>query len=130
MYTVQTSSLPSLLPSRNTIDTAQRFSNSGRLRSASALLQHGSNSRRPLAPPSTRDHHNLRFPVLRSSIVSPRLGFLSRHPGRCAGMHPVSPAHLHNLPAEESGELEHTDDVHTDTGKLCLGGESCGEAGE
>ena len=55
------------------------------------------------------------------------MGKLSRYLRDMPGRHTVSASDMDDVEAARGGQSEYTDDVYTDPGKLCVGGESSGE---
>jgi len=57
------------------------------------------------------------------------MGEFPRYIVDSAGCDTVFPADLYDVGDKEGGELEYTDDVHSDAGEICLGGEFGDEVG-
>ena len=57
------------------------------------------------------------------------MGEFPRYIVDSAGCDTVFPADLYDVGDKEGGELEYTDDVHSDAGEFCLGGEFGDEVG-
>lgn len=65
-------------------------------------------------------------PLTRMAVRTPGMGqFHGRH-GYDSCIHPILPADLYNTPPPTCGKPQHTDDVHADTWRLLVGGNSYG----
>jgi hypothetical protein len=107
---------------------ARRHDLRSRQRPHSAHLPHRPSRRSHLRRPRTnRGHPLVRLRLGRASTPA-SLGQLPRRLLHHPCLDPVLPADLHHLPAEESGQSEHSHDVHTDARQLCLECQSGGEA--
>lgn len=77
-----------------------------------------------MSPPRPSDHHNLLRVRHPPALRPPGLGQLPRDPRRRTGVNSVLPPDLHYLPAPLRWQPEYPDDVHPNSRKFSLGGES------
>ena len=55
------------------------------------------------------------------------MGQCPRNHGDLPGGDPISAPNIHNMETASGREFEYSNDVYTDPGKLCLGGQSGGK---
>lgn len=67
---------------------------------------------------------------LRRAVTFTRVGEFSGDFLDGPGVDTVFPADLYDVYAQEGGESEYPDDVYSDAGQLCLGGEFGGQSGD
>ena len=57
------------------------------------------------------------------------MGLFPRHPRHRASSYPILAADMDDVEVAGGAESEYPDDVYTDAGKFCVGGQSGGEVG-
>lgn len=114
----QSTPLPRLLPSSHSNDT-RRFE-----RPQSPHPPNRAGRDRTEHPACHHHRHPLLLLHLRSTTESTRMGQLPGDLRNSSRIHTILSTNIHNLHAKESGQLEHSHDVDTNTRKLCLGRQS------